>query len=204
MVKESKAPEPAEPSGEEVQAALEELLAVITPLTGNVVDLDLFAGGEVLYRIKDVRGKERKYPLPADPPFEPVLAFFLAHDAWELAAERLGEAKGLVDRAKGPAEIARLRAREQARLQEWIEAWGKCIDTFLPLVRILTPKATREDLSPGLGQSALENFMRVAIFRFNKGRIEQVLQAVEATPPKEPDNRAERRRTSRSKSASSS
>jgi hypothetical protein len=195
-----KDPEP-EPSGEEVQRALEELLAAIGPLTGDIVDLDLFDGGQVLYRVKDVRGKEQKYPLPKDPPFELALAFFEAHDAWELTVQRLSEAKVALDRGKGPAEIARLRARENARLAEWKQAWSTCVDAFLELVRILSPKTKREDLSPGIGQNALENWMRVAIFRFNQGRIEQVLQ--EAIVPKGPENRAERRRASRAKSPSS-
>jgi len=190
---------PEDVSPENIQEALAQLLAALGPITGDVVNLDLFTGKDIVYHVADIRGEEREFPIPVDPPFETALAFFDAHDGYEVANVELAEAAAALNRAEKPAEIARLRAREQSRKAAYVRARAQVLAAFLRLVQIRRPDMSLEELSPGTGHAALDNWMKVAIFRLNEGRISAAIHS--AGLPKEPDppNRASQRQAARAR-----
>jgi hypothetical protein len=164
---------------EATKAALEAILAALGPVTGDLVDLDLFTEREVVYHVRDVAGAEREFAIPADPPFQTALAFFQAHDAVERAMVETGRAKN--------------DAARQSRANVYAKRWRECLEAFLALLRILRPETTHEDLDPGTGQTVLEQWMRIVIFRLNKARLEAFLETIGTFPKAPPPNRAARR-----------
>jgi orotidine-5'-phosphate decarboxylase len=183
--------EPVKP--EDVQAALEAIVEVLSPLTGDMVDLEVFVGKDVEYGVLDAKGEKRQFLFPADPGFEIVMAFFDAYDAYDLAQTELAITNAQLDRAKKPAETARLRAQTNTRKGRMVAARTRTVATFLELVRIRQPDTTHADLSPGIGATALEHWMKVVIFRLNQARLGTAITAITAAPPKVPEPRAARR-----------
>jgi hypothetical protein len=189
-------PAPEQPS-EPTREMLEEILALLAPFTGNLVDVDVFSDADFLFTVTDVRRKKRRFPVPGDPPFPVVLGFLDAHDELAEAREQLEATRVAAVGNTREATAARERF-EDAKARER-KAVTDLADAFARVLAMRTRGVTGAKLLEEFGANLLEAWYLAAIARFNRGRLQAAMAAL-GSPGKAPDPPAAKGRRSRSRS----
>ncbi|HXF71136.1 MAG TPA: hypothetical protein VNO79_00815 [Actinomycetota bacterium] len=138
---------------------------VLGLFTDAVVDLETYAGGTVVYRVPDVRGEQREFRLPSDPPFEAALAFLRAHDGWLRA------------RIEYPKTA---RRSEEEAVRRLGRAWEELVEAFARILRIHHEEVTAPELRASYGQQALGNWMVAYAYRLQFAAATDVEAALAA------------------------
>lgn len=132
-------------------------------LTGQFVDLDLFAEGKTVYEFTDAAGERRAYELPNDVPLPLGLAFLRAHDVWYAAVVKLAQAKGQ------KAEERVLRSVEQE--------WERLLTAFLSIARIRKPDASLEEFRDQIGHTVMAAWLNTLVTRLQMTQANSSFEA---------------------------
>jgi hypothetical protein len=102
------------------------------PVTGDLADIDLFTDKPVEYVLTDAKGIEHTWRIGADFPFPMALAFLDAWDDWV--------------KAQRASMRARHATQQSATTAAYAVAWKALLERFLPIVQLLNPDVTFEQL----------------------------------------------------------
>lgn len=139
----------------EVSPELKELLDL---LSADNVDVDRLVSGEpVAYQVTDVRGETRTWEIPFDIPLPKALRLTRAVDVFRRSRMALLHAKS----AKA----------QDSKLEDHEAAWGRLLEAFLDVLRLLQPEATLELLRDGHGANVMEQWIEAVALRMELARV---------------------------------